>query len=92
MPLNFKSLKKKLVRTYEETVRKAATKAIPVIKREATKAIAKGTDEKVDALFDILMVGAVGAAVLLAKGGGPALNAATQASTYVHIENLTINL
>lgn len=93
MKFNIPNLKKKIVKKYEETVKKATTTAIPIIKKEATKAISKETDQKIDLVFDILVVAGIGAAVLLSKGGSAeTVRQVSEAATYVHIENLTINL
>lgn len=93
MSFNMTKLKKKYENLVQTTVKKATTKAIPIIKQEATKAIAKSTDEKLDTLFDFLSVAIVGIAIVSSKGTITASDsAATQASTYIHIEHLTINL
>lgn len=90
MTLSIKNLKKKLVETYEETVKKATTTAMPIIKKEAAKAIARTTEEKIDVAFKILTM--MGVAIFAINGRGSVIAEASKAPTYIHIENLTINL
>lgn len=92
MNFNVINLKKKLVRTYEATVKKATTKAIPIIKQEATKAIAKSTDEKLDLLFDILGIAVIGTMIVTSNGAVKPVPEVPHSLTYIHVENLTINM
>lgn len=92
MKFNVANLKKRVTKTYETVVKKATTTAIPIIKQEAAKAIAKGTDEKIDVLFNILTISMVAAVIFTTKPAIGGVTVTSQPPVYFQIENLTINM